>query len=77
MSLFSIRVSKTEAAVAVAYLALVIAYLQYEAQSRQASAQRSTSIELRRLNLHIEELRGQEGTDEFELPDGRPCHACQ
>lgn len=81
MSLFTFRVSKTEAAVAVVYVALVLAYLEYLATDRQARAQRRTAnhlsgveAEVARLNNHIAEYRDQDPDDDFELSDtGCPC----
>lgn len=80
MSLFTFRVSKTEAAVFVVYVALVLAYYEYVASERQARAQSkrqaraqsSMARELRQLNEHIEDFRDQDPEDEFEKSE-RGC----
>lgn len=74
MSLFTFRVSKTEAAVFGGLLALALAYDQYQALDRQARSQASIARELHRLNQHIEDRRDLDSNDDFELSHtGCPC----
>lgn len=81
MNDFTLRFSKWELAGLVIYVALVIAYLEYGAQERQARAQerqaRAQERQARALgerNRHLEELRDADPDDDFELADaGCPC----
>jgi uncharacterized membrane-anchored protein YhcB (DUF1043 family) len=68
------RISYWEIGAAVVYVALVLAYLEYQAEQRKARNLGKVQYELERLNRNIEDVRDQDPGDDFEHAKvGCPC----